>query len=94
MSICSTWIDLELKGWEKKEQIEKGQKRTVYKTPMVNGIRRTIQRSRDLKPDEKKYANILFPKSSTSKAQLPTQTEVQNESNIIKHQVQLGQVHT
>ena len=53
MSICSTWIDLELKGWEKKEVVEKGKKKTIYKTPTLNGIRRTIKRSSDLKQDEK-----------------------------------------
>ena len=64
--MCSDWNTLLSKGWERKEITMNGVSRIVYKTPPENGVKRTIQRVRDLRNDEKVYTNILFPKAKTT----------------------------
>ena len=59
--MCLDWNSMESLGWEKFEVVEKGKKRIYFKTPPLNGIQRTIRRSRDLNHSEKKYMSILFP---------------------------------
>ena len=60
------WKNLVDKGWLKEEITQNGKKKTVYKTPVENGIRR-IRQAKDLKKHEEKYVKILFPHSDLSK---------------------------
>ena len=61
------WNHLESKGWEKVEEIVNGKKNTFYRAPPINGIRKKIARSRDLKGADSQYASILFPASNLAK---------------------------
>ena len=68
------WDTLELQGWKKLEIQEKNQKRVIYKTPIVNGVCRTIRRSSELKECERQFAEILFPGSKISKKHQSTES--------------------
>ena len=54
-------------GWEQIKIQVKGKTVVAYKTPPVNGIRRTIKESRHLKEGERHLAGILFPKSKANR---------------------------
>ena len=56
-------------GWEKIEIVVKGKTKVAFKTPPVNGVRRTVRESRDLKVGERHLAGILFPKSKLPRTQ-------------------------
>ena len=72
------WTDLVCDGWEKEETILNNKKQVIFKTPMANGVRRIIRRSRDLKGDEKKLAGILFPQSLLGKRHASNSREEKN----------------
>ena len=61
------WDQLRLEGLERLEINEGRKKRTVYRSPPENGIRRIIRRSSDLRERDKIYSEILFPSSKLSK---------------------------
>jgi hypothetical protein len=55
------WFDLEALGWMIKK-FDDRTRRYTYQAPARNGFRQTIDRRSDLKPGDKKYADILYPK--------------------------------
>ena len=61
------WNNLEIKGWEKVEEIVNGRKNTFYRAQPINAIRKKIARSRDLKGSDCQYASNLFPASNLAK---------------------------
>ena len=72
-------------GWEQIEVQVKGRTVFAYKTPPLNGIRRTIRDCDHLKEGEKHLASILFPNSKTSRilkasAPAPTTTDAPAQS--------------
>ena len=77
------WEHLVEKGWIKEEIIQNGKNKTTFKTPVENGIRRTIRRSKDLKKHEEKFIHILFPHSDLAKkrAVVNLQMEVENHDS-------------
>ena len=55
------WCDLAALGWMIKK-FDDRTRRYTYQAPARNGFRQTIDRRSDLKPGDKKYADILYPK--------------------------------
>jgi hypothetical protein len=55
------WSDLEALGWMIKK-FDDRTRRYTYQAPACNGFRQTIKSRSELKPGDKKYADILYPK--------------------------------
>ena len=72
------WSSLESQGWEKVEEVCNGKKKTFYRSPPINGIRKKITQSKDLKGPFIEYASILFPKSNVAKRHQAEQTNNQS----------------
>ena len=55
------WSDLEALGWMIKK-FDDRTRRYTYQAPACNGFRQAIKSRSELKPGDKKYADILYPK--------------------------------
>ena len=58
LQMASPWQQLESEGWERGENAS-GKK--FYNTPLKNGQRKKIYKSRDIPPEYSNLKQILFP---------------------------------